>query len=737
MNMPGGFMEALPSDPIIGFSLLPVWVLVGLFQYLNRFTGRVHFRTWTSGWLFYALFLTLSVVPPGLFRPDVVNVCRNWCIATGALLMLWGSFQFINVPARQRLIAMMVIFNLIWSCATADDTFGQGWGYFPAFAFLALASGFTAFCFFSRRTHHTQKGAALLSFAFALWSLFLLCTPFLRGSETILYTGFMAASVLQLFIAISMMVLVLEETRGRLQSAVDNFSREAEQSSRFQTEAETAMQNYRTLFDNSRDAVAIVAADNLEIFELNAAARKLFAVKERCSGVSLLTYCSLLNQKQREPKEFLAALPKNPEVELTVHDGVKVHARVRGQRIRYGGKKAHQIIFSDVAERASIARQIRGGGKMSALGQVISGVAHELNNPLAAIKGYTDLLLLTARLDEQSRSALLKVSQESNRAARLVRDLLAFARPETPRIEPLNVNELIQRFVEQRQGELETKQIKVEFDLGHDTALALASGDQIQQVLAHLLNNACEALDETDEDRTIEISTRNIDSRIQIRVEDSGPGIEPNVLPRIFEPFFTTKPVGTGTGLGLSVCYSILLQHRGKIAYEPSLLGGACFVVELPAAFSAVQPVTNIATADFRAAGSSKSGKILVVDDEPSVVALLNDMLTLLGHRVTAEHSPYDALRKIETEPFDAVLSDFRMPGMTGGDLYQRAAEVDRTYQSRFLFLTGDMMDPETHQFFQSTNVPCLLKPFQLSALQTELAKLLEKEGPSRASIAG
>src|SRR5262245_24378027 len=224
-------MEALQLKPIILFSLLPVWVLVGLFQYLGRFTRKPHFKTWTSGWLFYALFLTLCAAPEGSIRPGLAAVMKNWCVATGALLMLWGSFQFINVPAKQRLIAMMIVFNLMWSCATADEILGERWFYFPSFAFLALASGFTAYCFLSNRTRHARRGAALLTLAFSLWAVFLLCSPFLSGSEAILTTGFVASSVLQLFIAISMMVLVLEETRGRLQGAVDSFAKEVHQSS--------------------------------------------------------------------------------------------------------------------------------------------------------------------------------------------------------------------------------------------------------------------------------------------------------------------------------------------------------------------------------------------------------------------------------------------------------------------------------------------------------------------------
>src|SRR6185369_7372414 len=227
---------------------------------------------------------------------------------------------------KQRLIAMMVLFNLIWSCASAQQRLGDSWRYFPSFAFLAVVSGFTAFCVFSQRSRQSSRGAALLTFAFSLWALFLLSAPFLRGSETILYTGFMAASVLQLFIAISMMVLVLEEGRGRLQVTVDNFSKEVVRSSELQVDVENATESHRLLFENSRDAVAIVADENLEILELNPAARRLFATRE-CAGISLKNYCSLPNQKITDAYTFVSTLPKNPEVELTLQDGARVRAR--------------------------------------------------------------------------------------------------------------------------------------------------------------------------------------------------------------------------------------------------------------------------------------------------------------------------------------------------------------------------------------------------------------------------
>jgi two-component system NtrC family sensor kinase len=731
-------MEGL--NTIIAFSLLPVWVLVGLFQYLSRFTGKRHFKTWTSGWLFYALFLTLNLAPQGTISPGFLAMSKNWCIATAAILMLWGSFQFINVPAKQRLIAMMIVFNLMWSYVTTLEFPGETWIHFPSFAFLALASGFTAYCFLSKRGRRAPRGASLLTFAFSLWALFLLCSPFFSGSQTVLYTGFMAASVLQLFIAISMMVLVLEETRGKLQVAVVKFSEQVQDSSRTKAEADTVRECYRTLFENSKEAVLIVCDEDLQILDLNAAARKLFRMKTGGTRVPLQSYCSLPNNRTADAKTLLAALPDNPELELSLQDGAKIRARVRTEPLRFFGQKARQLIFSEIAQRASLAGQLHEGGKISALGQVISGIAHELNNPLATIKGYADLLLLASQVDSQTRSALTKVAFESNRAAKLVHDLLAFARPETPQIQPLHINDALESFLERHGNDVAAKEIVLATDFALEDPIVLASRDQIREVLEHLIQNAVDSLEQSDGDRLIKISTRSLDSKIQILVEDSGGGIPDDVLPRIFEPFFTTKPVGTGTGLGLSVCYSIMLHHKGRIFHQSTELGGAGFVLELPAVLApakasqsiqpaqGIQPIVECAKPEFRSRSSfNRPAKLLVVDDESTVGSLLKDMLSLLGHDVTVHVSPYDALADIQAHDFDAILSDFRMPGMTGGDLYHCAVSFDPRYARRFIFLTGDMMNGDTHDFFQKEKLQYILKPFQLSSLQSALAMVLEQ----------
>jgi PAS domain-containing protein len=352
-------IEGLPLNTVIAFSLLPVAVLVGLFQYLNSFTRKGHFRTWTSGWLFYGLFLMLSLIPRDAINPWFLAMSKNWSIATAALLMLWGSFQFINVPARQRLIAMMIVFNVVWSYSTVEQFPDEAWSNFPAFSFLAMASGFTGFCFFSRRNRHAHRGAALLTFSFALWALFLLCSGFLSNSGSMTLTGYIGSCVLQLFIAVSMTVLVLEETRGKLQEAVQKFAQEATRSNELKAAVELTNSNYQLLFQNSNDPVIIVADRNLEILDLNNAAQKLLRLKRACPGATLTSYCSLPNRKETDSNALRAALSGNPELNLILEDATRIRVEVRSGRIRHLGESAHQIIFREVAERAHHPRQLR------------------------------------------------------------------------------------------------------------------------------------------------------------------------------------------------------------------------------------------------------------------------------------------------------------------------------------------------------------------------------------------
>jgi CheY-like chemotaxis protein/anti-sigma regulatory factor (Ser/Thr protein kinase) len=377
-----------------------------------------------------------------------------------------------------------------------------------------------------------------------------------------------------------------------------------------------------------------------------------------------------------------------------------------------------------------LEQQLRQAEKLSALGQMISGVAHELNNPLAVIKGYLELILRRDELKMQTRTDLEKVANESNRAAKLVNNFLSFAREQPTHREAVDLNDLVKRVAELRRLDLQNTRVELRLHLDAQLPATHADPDQIQQVLVNLLNNSIHALSETPRTGRVQISTQRKEDTVRITVEDNGPGVPPEVLPYIFEPFFTTKDVGKGTGLGLSIAHSILADHGGRIAYQPSAIGGAGFVLELPV----VSPHADAQSLALPAASPSGNGapaehsaRILVLDDEQSIAELLGEMLGLLGHSATLCHAPADALEMIDRREFDLIISDFRMPKMNGQEFYQHAVQKKPELARRVVFLTGDVVNEETQAFLQSTGNPHLSKPFQLARVERIVEDMLQQ----------
>ena len=711
-------------------SLLSVWVLVGLFQYLNRYTQRHYFGTWTAGWLFYALFLTISIAVVDIAPNPLLMMCKNWCIATAAVLMFWGSFQFLKLTSPQRLIGIVLLFVTVWSYASAYEFPGALWLHVPAFVLLAGASGFTAVSFFLDRDRRRYLGAGLLTFGFGLWALYLLSYPFLQAPSTLVQLGFLMAGVLQLFIAISMIILVLEEVRENMAQAEKEALKEKNTAEFFRADAARKQERYQNLFENASDAIVIASGERPQIVEMNQAARTLLRTPPTAVDTLVSSHFQLVNpDAPAGGSAFLEALAQSAECDVIRADGSQTRVQVRGGKLAGHGEDIYQFFFTELTQRTRLEKQLRQAEKLSAIGQMISGVAHELNNPLAAIKGYTDLLLLTHDLDTKTRGALIKVSQESHRAGKLVQNFLAFARPEEPKFEPVRIHELIQAIVAPRAEELQSKGISLSLHLSDRNPYIHGNADHLQQVLLNLINNAIQAMEGIEGERTLLITSRVHDMRLQLRIEDTGPGISDDVLPHLFEPFFTTRPLGEGTGLGLSICYSIVLTHKGRIFYETRPTGGARFTVDLPVA---PEPSSEAVPAEpavtpFTGEGNTGNGlKVLVVDDEVTIASLLKEMLAILGHNATVYNHPEHALAALIEESFDLVISDFRMPGMTGGALYEKAVAINPRLASRFIFLTGDMVNDETKTFFERNKVTVLLKPFQFGTIETAVAEALK-----------
>jgi len=426
--------------------------------------------------------------------------------------------------------------------------------------------------------------------------------------------------------------------------------------------------------------------------------------------------------------EWFAVICASRNLTLVRGDGGATPAEADGAPINFEGRAAYQFFLRELTERARLEQQLRQSEKLSALGQMISGVAHELNNPLASINGYMELMLRRDGLTVQMRSELEKVARESNRAAKLVSNFLSFAREQPMHRETVDLNGLVGRLAASRRPEFENARAELRLNLDAELPATDADPEQIQTVLNHLLNNALHALLEVSRPGRLKVSTQLEGKVIQIRVEDNGPGVPPVVALHIFEPFFTTKEVGQGAGLGLSISHSIMTDHNGRIFHQPAAGGGACFVLELPL----VGPNADPEPTALPLVLPSQSARILVLDDDKTIAELLGEMLSLLGYATSLCHSGREALELIDRVEFDLIISDFRMPKMNGREFYEQTVRKKPELARRIIFLTGDVVNEETQAFLQSTGNPHLSKPFQLARVEQMVAQVLQQNAVAR-----
>lgn len=489
-------------------------------------------------------------------------------------------------------------------------------------------------------------------------------------------------------------------------------------------------ERYRNLFDRAAEAI-VITSSGLCILDLNQTAQRLLGLTlEESRGKHLCEFCqdNSTDALPLHPSEWVSAICEKRELNLVGKNGGTTSVEVECSSIHFHDQTAYQFLFREITERSRLEQQLRQAEKLSALGQMISGIAHELNNPLAVIKGYLDLILARHELAPQTRADLLKVSHESNRAAKLVLNFLSFARDKPAHRETVNINDLISAVAELYRFELLVANVEFSLELGANLPTTHSDPDQIQQVIVNLLNNSIQAMVDTTHPHRLKISTRTTNGLVLIAVEDSGPGVPKILESKIFEPFFTTKPVGTGTGLGLSIAHSILSEHRGRLIYQTSCFNGAGFILELPivAGDCEKKKIETDIMKPEPPVSKSDSAQILVLDDEKSIAELLCEMLDLLGHKTTLCLSGQQALDLIEQRQFDLILSDFRMPVMNGQEFYRRILEKNPVLARRIIFLTGDVVNEETQNFLRSTGNPHLGKPFQLANLERVVAEVLQ-----------
>jgi len=407
------------------------------------------------------------------------------------------------------------------------------------------------------------------------------------------------------------------------------------------------------------------------------------------------------------------------EVPFTHTDGGMGMRSVIYAPVREGGKIRKVLaLVRDVSEQRRTDAQLQQAEKLAAMGQLVSGVAHEINNPAAIISGFAETLLL-GDMDEEQRDMVRMIRDEAQRIGRITSNLLAFARSGGKERGLVDLNDIVQRTFALRSYYLTTLNILVKLDLDPDSPRTWANGSEMQQLLLNLLINAEQALLTVPPPRSIVLRTRTVDQNVLLQCVDTGPGVAPELRSKIFDPFFTTKPEGVGTGLGLSICYGIARDHGGSIWVDSTPGAGATFTVSLPrdprAAPRPAAPPPEPATAP------APHLKVLVVDDE---VGLRHAVVSFLERRGFAALGVGDGREALETlgresPPPDVIVTDVRMPGMGGREFLARLRAEHPQLARRLVFSTGDTFAPETAALLQEAGGAVLVKPFDFSQLET------------------
>jgi len=578
-------------------SLLSVWVLVGLFYYLNRFTKREYFTVWTAAWLFYALWLTLGLTEPRAEIGSIIFAVKQCCVAISAVFLLWGSLCFLGLPVPQRLFGLFMGFLAIWVIVSPQVISSPLGLQLPVFILLGLGSAFAGACFHRMRKKMPYIGSGMLSGGFLFWGGYLASYPFCQQYEGLYSAGLFLAAVLQLFIAVSMIVLVLEEVRyhaEKIQAEINEIRSEKEA---LQLKVITAQEECRSLYD-----------------------------------------------------------------EIRLSDGIK--------RAYEELRRTQEVVVQQE--------------RLRALGQMASGVAHDVNNALTPIVGYSDLLTcLMPSMPEAAARALSVIKKSGEDIARIVARMREFyrRRDNSEQLNWVEMNPLIEEVIEltrPRWRDLSQRQgisISIERDLATDLPSFLGDPSEIREAFTNLIFNAVDALPSGGK---ITFISRLVSgplskktglpiAQIQVEVRDNGIGMDEKTRQRCLEPFFSTKAKHGGTGLGLAMVYGMVQRHEGVIHIESTVGQGTAFQLTFPVREQLVAAAPQSAPRTAK----PRSLHVLCIDDESVIREILNDSLKTFNHRVTTASCGKDGIELFRTalkqkQPYQAVITDLGMPEMDG-----------------------------------------------------------------------
>ncbi len=634
-------------------SLLSMWALVALFCYLNHYTRRLYFTFWTAAWLFYALWLTLGITVPNPHPTSFAYMLQQWCIGSSALFLLWGSLQFREIPARQTLFGLCMLFLLVWSFVGPQVLEDPLWMQTPVFVLLGLASMFAGASFYRLRKRFKFVAADMLLIGFFFWGVYLALYPFAQEHSRLFTLAFLSSIVLQLYIAVSMIVLVLEEVR----------------------------------YSNEQMQQQIQSVNS----EKEALQRKVLSAEEQCR---------------------------------TLFDELRL-------------KKDLQSAYDELRQtQRSVVEQER----LRALGQMASGMAHDINNALSPVLAFSEMLLeRESGFSERTRKHLGHIRTAAEDIAQIVARMAQFyrRRDEPERSQRVQPNRLAEEVIEltrpRWQDMLQGKGISVQIRTDFDSSIPdfYCNAAELREALTNLVLNSVDALPEGG---VITIATRSkrvkggrtedgAPTHLVFEVRDNGIGMDEKTRQRCLEPFFSTKHDGGGTGLGLAMVYGMMERHEGVIEIDSQPGQGTTISLIFPLRDP---PPTCQAPASCPSQ-SLGTFRILCIDDEPLLRELLKESLEYLHHTVDVAEDGQAGIAAFQAarsrgQAFDVVITDLGMPRLNGCRVAERVKA--ESPQTPVILLTG-WQEMLHEQGEKEPRVDAVLgKPPRLKELNDTLARV-------------